>query len=126
MFGKVPVASVLRTAAKQVMNFKGSSDEREENMIDHEHVLHIARLARLKLSEEEVERFSRQLGSILEYVEQLEKAPTDGVDPTSIMVMERESARDDVPVSSLPREELLRNGPSVKDDHFAVPRVIGG
>jgi aspartyl-tRNA(Asn)/glutamyl-tRNA(Gln) amidotransferase subunit C len=100
--------------------------EERKIMIDREHVLHIARLARLKLSEEEVEQFSRQLGSILEYVEQLDHAPTDGVDPTSIMDQEHESMRDDVPVPSLPREAILHNGPLVKDNHFAVPKVIGG
>lgn len=95
-------------------------------MIDREHVLHIARLARLKLMDEEVEQFSRQLGSILEYVEQLENAPTEGVDPTSIMVQDHDSMRDDEPIPSLQRDELLRNGPLIKENHFAVPKVIGG
>lgn len=95
-------------------------------MIDREHVLHIAKLARLKLTDEEIDHFTVQLGSILEYVEQLESAPTDGVDPTSIMAPAHDALRDDEPRPSLPREEILRNGPEVKQDHFAVPKVIGG
>jgi len=93
-------------------------------MIDREHVLHIARLARLKLSDEEVEDFTGQIGSILEYVEQLESAPTEGVEPTSIMAPSHDSLRDDLPVPSLDREAILQNGPMVKEDHFAVPKVI--
>jgi aspartyl-tRNA(Asn)/glutamyl-tRNA(Gln) amidotransferase subunit C len=95
-------------------------------MIDREHVLHIARLARLKLTDDEVEDFTRQMGSILEYVEQLDQSPTEGVEATSVMAREHDSLRDDVPVLSLDREAILRNGPQVKLDHFAVPKVIGG
>jgi aspartyl-tRNA(Asn)/glutamyl-tRNA(Gln) amidotransferase subunit C len=95
-------------------------------MIDREHVLHIAKLARLKLTDEEVDHFTGQLGSILDYVEQLEAAPTEGVDPTSIMAPEHDALREDQPEPSLERDEVLKNGPEVKEDHFAVPKVIGG
>ena len=51
--------------------------------LTHDQVKHIAKLARLSLTEAEVEKFTTQLSKILEYVEQLEKVPTDGVEPTS-------------------------------------------
>jgi aspartyl-tRNA(Asn)/glutamyl-tRNA(Gln) amidotransferase subunit C len=94
-------------------------------MIDRKQVLHVARLARLNLTEEEVGHFTGQLGAVLSYVEQLEDAPTGGIDPTCVMAPGHDSLRDDNPVPSLPREEILKNGPSIKQNHFAVPRVIG-
>jgi aspartyl-tRNA(Asn)/glutamyl-tRNA(Gln) amidotransferase subunit C len=95
-------------------------------MIDREHVLHIAKLARLNLTEEEVGSFTRQLGSILEYVDQLDRAPTEGIEATSVMACDHDSMRDDVVAASLDHEAILGNGPQVKLDHFAVPKVIGG
>lgn len=94
-------------------------------MIDRDHVLHIAKLARLRLSEEEVAHFTGQLGSILEYVDQLENAPTEGVTPADTIASIHDATRDDVHVPSLDHDALLKNGPQVKDDHFAVPKVIG-
>lgn len=95
-------------------------------MIDREDVIHIARLARLKLTGEEVELFSRQLGSILEYVKQLESAPTGGVDPMSVIVECHDSMRDDEPLPTMKRDEILQNGPLIREDYFAFPKVIGG
>ncbi|MFP4162913.1 MAG: Asp-tRNA(Asn)/Glu-tRNA(Gln) amidotransferase subunit GatC [Chitinispirillaceae bacterium] len=95
-------------------------------MINREHVLHIARLARLNLSEEEIENFTHQLGSILEYVEQLNTADICGVEPTCFVAPSHDPLRDDKEMPSLDHQELLKNGPCVKKDHFAVPKVIGG
>jgi aspartyl-tRNA(Asn)/glutamyl-tRNA(Gln) amidotransferase subunit C len=95
-------------------------------MIDREHVLHIARLARLKLTEEEIGSFTEQLGSILEYVEQLNNVDTGNIEPTSLMAPSHNQLRADVEVQSLTQDQVLANGPSVKKDCFAVPKVIGG
>ncbi|MFP4014119.1 MAG: Asp-tRNA(Asn)/Glu-tRNA(Gln) amidotransferase subunit GatC [Chitinispirillaceae bacterium] len=95
-------------------------------MINREHVLHIARLARLKLSEEEIGNFTNQLGSILEYVEQLNSADIAGVEPTCFVAPSHDPLRDDKEIPSLDREEVLKNAPNVKKGHFAVPKVIGG
>lgn len=95
-------------------------------MINREHVLHVARLARLRLSEEEIESFTSQLGSILEYVEQLNTADITGVEPTCFVAPSHDPLRDDREAPSLDRQEILKNGPSVKKGHFAVPKVIGG
>jgi len=94
-------------------------------MIDRNHVLHIARLARLRLTEEEVQHFTHQIGSILSYVDQLESAPTDGITPADTIAAIHDADRKDVVRRSLDRDEILKNGPQVKDDHFAVPKVIG-
>jgi aspartyl/glutamyl-tRNA(Asn/Gln) amidotransferase, C subunit len=93
-------------------------------MIDREHVKHIASLARLALSEKEIEMFTGQLGSILQYADQLGKVDTANVEPTSFVSPRRDPLRDDAVQPSLPREKLLQNGPRVKNGHFAVPKVI--
>jgi len=94
-------------------------------MIDREHVLHIAKLARLRLSDDEVEHFTGQLDSIISYVEKLESAPTEGIAPVDTVALLHDALRDDNLVPSLDQESILRNGPQVKLDHFAVPKVIG-
>jgi aspartyl-tRNA(Asn)/glutamyl-tRNA(Gln) amidotransferase subunit C len=93
-------------------------------MIDREHVQRIAQLARLALSEDEIQRFTQQLGSILSYADQLSAVPTNGVEPTAFVSPGHDPLRNDQRSASLPRELLLRGGPCVKKDHFAVPKVI--
>lgn len=86
----------------------------------------IAELARLELSDDELELFTRQLGDILTYVEQIRALDTTGVAPTS-QVMNRPVDRDDVPGDTLTRSQLLGNAPdaAVEAGLFKVPRVIG-
>ena len=66
-------------------------------MIDREQVLHVAKLARLRLSDDEVERMTGELSPILEHVEQMEALDLDGVEPTSHVVALENVLRDDVP-----------------------------
>jgi len=94
-------------------------------MIDRKQVEQIARLARLRLSEQETEEYTRQLGSIFEFVEQLKKADTASVEPTCFMEPSHDTLRDDREKPSLARDELLQNAPLVKKGFFAVPKVIG-
>lgn len=94
-------------------------------MIDRTKVLAIARLARLQLSEQEIENFTGQLASIFEFVEQLNAVDTSDIEPTCFMEPEHDPFRDDVEIPSLPVEEALQNGPSVKKGFFAIPKVIG-
>ena len=86
----------------------------------------IADLARLELSAEELDLFTRQLGDILTYVEQIRVLDTTGVVPTS-QVLNRPVDRDDVPAATLSREDLLGNAPDAAFEAglFKVPRVIG-
>lgn len=86
----------------------------------------IADLARLELSAEELDLFTRQLGDILTYVEQIRALDTTGIAPTS-QVLNRPVDRDDRPAATLTREDLLQNAPdaAVESGLFKVPRVIG-
>ena len=89
-------------------------------------VQRIADLARLELTAEELDLFTRQLGDILAYVEQIKTLDTAGVAPTS-QVLNRPVDRDDVPGPTLSRSELLANAPdaALESGLFKVPRVIG-
>jgi aspartyl-tRNA(Asn)/glutamyl-tRNA(Gln) amidotransferase subunit C len=89
-------------------------------------VQRIADLARLELSAEELDLFTRQLGDILTYVEQIRALDTTGIAPTS-QVLNRPVDRDDRPAATLTREDLLQNAPdaAVESGLFKVPRVIG-
>ena len=90
-------------------------------MIDREQVLHVAKLARLKLSEEEVERMTGELSHILEHVDRIAQMDLDGVEPTSHVVALENVLRADVPRPSLPREAALANAPEPVEGAFRVP-----
>ena len=90
-------------------------------MIDREQVRHVARLARLELSEEEVERMAGELAGVLEHVATIGELDLDGVAPTSHVVAVENALRADVPRPSLPREARSPTRPTVADDGFAVP-----
>lgn len=94
--------------------------------LKREDVQRIAELARLELSADELEMFTRQLGDILTYVEQIRALDTTGVAPTS-QVLNRPVDRDDEPQSTLSREDLMRNAPDAAPEAglFKVPRVMG-
>ncbi len=84
----------------------------------------LARLARLELSEEEKEVFGRQLGKILEYMEQLNRVDTSGVEPTSHTIPVFNVFREDEIRPSFPQEEVLGIAPEEEEGHFRVPRII--
>jgi aspartyl-tRNA(Asn)/glutamyl-tRNA(Gln) amidotransferase subunit C len=90
-------------------------------MIDREQVLHVAKLARLRLSDEEVERMSGELSTILGHIETIGELDLDGVPPTSHVVELENVLREDEPRPSLPRERALENAPDASDDGFRVP-----
>ena len=90
-------------------------------MIDREQVLHVARLARLELSDEEVERMSSELSTILDHIEKISELDLDGVPPTSHVVQVENALRADEPRPSWSREEMLAAAPEAVDGGFAVP-----
>ncbi len=90
-------------------------------MIDREQVLYVARLARLRLTEDELERMPGELSKILEHVEAMNELDLDGVEPTSHVVELQNVLREDVPRPSLPRERALEGAPDVADGGFRVP-----
>ncbi len=95
-----------------------------EMAITREDVVHVAGLARLALTEEEVELYTAQLQRILEYVEKLSGVDTRGVEPTTYTVPMVEVMRDDVVEGSLKPEEALRNAPEKDRGCFKVPKII--
>ncbi len=90
-------------------------------MIDRDQVLHVARLARLRLSEEEVERFTRELGTILEHVERIQQLDLEEVPPTSHVVALENVLRPDEPGPCLEREVVLAQAPDAAEGGFRVP-----
>jgi aspartyl-tRNA(Asn)/glutamyl-tRNA(Gln) amidotransferase subunit C len=95
-------------------------------MISREDVLHVARLARLELSEPELERMREQLNSILTYIDRLKELDVTGVEPTSHAVPMVNVMRDDVVVPSFPRDEMLANAPDRVGELVRVPRILEG
>ena len=92
--------------------------------LSREEVLHIARLARLGLSDEDVEKAREQLSNILENFEVLESVDTSGVPPTAQSLDLQNVLREDMPCESLPREQILENAPQTAEDSFRVRAVL--
>jgi aspartyl-tRNA(Asn)/glutamyl-tRNA(Gln) amidotransferase subunit C len=85
---------------------------------------HIALLARLELSEEEKALFSRQLGSIIEYIEKLNELDTASVEPTAHVLPLHNVFREDAVQPSLPRDMALQNAPERNEQFYRVPKII--
>jgi aspartyl-tRNA(Asn)/glutamyl-tRNA(Gln) amidotransferase subunit C len=90
-------------------------------MLDREQVLHVARLARLELTEEEVGRMALELSNVLDHIEKIRELDLDGVPPTSHVVDVVNALRDDTPRPSLPVEVALRSAPEPLEQGFGVP-----
>jgi aspartyl-tRNA(Asn)/glutamyl-tRNA(Gln) amidotransferase subunit C len=90
-------------------------------MIERDEVLHVARLARLRLSDEEVERMTRELSNVLDHIERIAELDLEGVPPTTHVVDVAGALREDEPRPCLPREVVLAPAPVVEDDGFLVP-----
>ncbi|HEY1683427.1 MAG TPA: Asp-tRNA(Asn)/Glu-tRNA(Gln) amidotransferase subunit GatC [Tepidisphaeraceae bacterium] len=94
--------------------------------ISAEDVRHVAKLARLALSDAEIERLAPQLESILEYVAMMDKLDVSNVEPMAHALTLTNVLRDDVVTPSLPLGKVLQNAPERDGAFFAVPKVIGG
>lgn len=88
-------------------------------------VAHVAQLARLKLTEEELEQFTGQLAAVLEHARDVEALDTAGVPPTAHPLPLSNVMREDEVRPSLDRAEVLAVAPSVEADRFRVPRILG-
>ena len=89
-----------------------------------EQVRHIANLARIAMSEEELERLVPELNNILGWVEQLGEVDTDGVEPLTAVIDQKLRHRDDQVTDGDRRDEILANAPDAEHGFFAVPKVI--
>ena len=92
--------------------------------IDSETVHKVATLARLQLNEADLAKMTQQLSAILEYVDQLQKVPTEGVEPLAHPLKVSNVFRDDEPVPSLTVDAALANAPDRLGDFFGVPPIL--
>ena len=90
-------------------------------MLSRDQVLHVARLARLELTDEEVERLGSELSKVLDHIEKLSELELGGVAPTSHAIDVVNALRPDEPRPSLPRDVALANAPEPLEQGFGVP-----
>ena len=93
-------------------------------MLTKEEVQHVARLARLALTEEEQDRYREQLSAILDYAQKLLELDTGDILPTSSVLPERTVLREDVPLPGLDITGALGNAPEQQDRQFKVPPIL--
>ncbi|NIR40242.1 MAG: Asp-tRNA(Asn)/Glu-tRNA(Gln) amidotransferase subunit GatC [Actinobacteria bacterium] len=93
--------------------------------ITRDEVIHVARLARLALSDDEIDEFTRQLGDILEHAADVEALDVGDIPPTAHPLPLRNVTRPDVLVDTIDRDELLAQAPAAEDGRFKVPPVLG-
>jgi aspartyl-tRNA(Asn)/glutamyl-tRNA(Gln) amidotransferase subunit C len=93
--------------------------------ISREDVAHVSRLARLDLTDEELDLFTTQLGAVLQHAEDVRRLETAGVEPTAHPLVLGNGLRPDTHVPSLDRDEVLAMAPEAEDGRFRVPRILG-
>ena len=93
-------------------------------VISKEEVKHIAKLAKLSLKDEEIEKYAVELGQIADFVEQLNEVDITGVSPTAHVVDKKNVFRKDEMKDSFPREQILKNAPSKEAGCISVPKVV--
>jgi len=86
--------------------------------------LRVAKLARISLNEEEVEKFQKGLSAVLDYVEELKSVNTEGLEEVSQVTGLINVQRDDVAVLADNREEIFREAPEMKDNYFKVKAIL--
>ena len=92
--------------------------------VSSEQVRHIAKLARIAMSDEELERLLPELNNILGWVEQLGEVNTDGIEPLTAVIDQKLRLREDAITDGDVRDEVLANAPEAQHGFFAVPKVI--
>ena len=92
--------------------------------VSNDQVRHIAKLARIAMSEQELERLGPELNAIIGWVEQLAEVDTDGVEPLTAVIDQKLRLRDDAVTDGDIREQVLANAPEAQHGFFAVPKVI--
>ena len=92
--------------------------------VTNEQVRHIARLARIAMSDEEIARLEPELNAIIGWVEQLAEVDTDGIEPLTAVIDQKLRLRDDAVTDGNIRDQVLANAPEAQHGFFAVPKVI--
>jgi aspartyl-tRNA(Asn)/glutamyl-tRNA(Gln) amidotransferase subunit C len=97
----------------------------EKGQLTRDEVAHLARLARLAVTDEELDLFAGQLAAVLDAVARVAKAPVEDVAPTTHAVPMTNVFRPDVVRPSLPRDVVLAGAPAAEDGRIRVPRILG-
>jgi len=92
--------------------------------VSNDQVRHIAKLARIAMSEAELERLGPELNAIIGWVEQLAEVSTDGVEPLTAVIDQKLRLREDAVTDGDIRDQVLANAPEAQHGFFAVPKVI--
>jgi aspartyl-tRNA(Asn)/glutamyl-tRNA(Gln) amidotransferase subunit C len=92
--------------------------------ISVDQVKHVANLARLAVTDDEAELFTKQLDAIITYAEQLDELDTTNVKPTSHVLDMKNVMREDKPTKGLPIEDVVKNAPDHKDGYIRVPTIL--
>mgnify|MGYP001791458301 CR=1 FL=1 len=95
-------------------------------MVSHDDVKYVARLARLRVEEDDLEMYSGQLSSILNHIDKISELDLADVEPTSHVLKLSNIFREDVSRPGISKENALANGPSVENDAFRVPAILEG
>lgn len=93
-------------------------------MIEKKDIQYVAKLANLKIEDDDIDDFTRQIGDILEYVEKLDELDTDDVVPTAYTVPMKNVMREDKAEPSMDRDKILANAPDKKEGQYRVPKII--
>lgn len=96
----------------------------EMSRISADQVKHVAHLARLAITEEDVDMFTKQLDAMISFAEQLNELETENVEPTSHVLNMKNVLREDIPQQGLPQSEVLKNAPEHQDGQIKVPSII--
>ncbi len=93
-------------------------------MLTKEEVIKIADLARISLTDQEVEKFQKELSAVLDYVEELKQVNVDGLEEVSQVTGLVNVQREDKVVDSIDKEEILKNAPEIKDGYYKVKAIL--
>jgi aspartyl-tRNA(Asn)/glutamyl-tRNA(Gln) amidotransferase subunit C len=111
--------------AVEVESLFSMSTRSRNGRVNREDIAHLARLARLAVTDEELDLYAGQLSAVLDAVAQVQKAPVEDVPPTTHAVPMTNVLRDDVVRPSLPRDVALAGSPAAEEGRFRVPRILG-
>jgi aspartyl-tRNA(Asn)/glutamyl-tRNA(Gln) amidotransferase subunit C len=107
------------------MSTESLPDPGPQPALGRQDIAHLARLARLAVTDEELDRFAGQLGAVLDAVAQVQRADVAEVAPTTHAVPLTNVLRPDVTTPCLPRDVVLAAAPAAEDGRFRVPRILG-
>jgi aspartyl-tRNA(Asn)/glutamyl-tRNA(Gln) amidotransferase subunit C len=115
----------LRPAGEAGLAFAGRALGADVASLSRDDVVHVAHLARLDLTDAEIDEFTGQLAAVLDHAASVAAVDTAGVPPTAHPLPLVNVLRDDIPVPSLDREEVLAAAPAVEANRFKVPPILG-